>query len=55
MTTLVTSIGQFFTGAIGWLGEVFDVIEQEPIAMLLVVAVPLSGWAFGGIRRLIRL
>lgn len=55
METLVSTIGTFFNGAIAWVGQVVDVVEQEPILMLFVVAVPLSGWAIGGLRRLIRL
>ena len=55
MTTLVTEIGTFFTGAIEWVGDVIQVINSNPLLMLMVVAVPLSGWAIGALKRLIRL
>lgn len=55
MNTFVTMIGDFFTGAIGWVGQVIDLVESEPLLCLFCVAVPLSGWAIGGLKRLIRL
>lgn len=55
METLVTNIGQFFQGAIAWVGDVIEVINSNPLLMLMVVAVPLSGWAIGALKRLIRL
>lgn len=55
METIVSDIGKFFTGGIGWVGEVVEVINSNPLIFCLVVAVPLSGWAIGALKRLIRL
>lgn len=55
VASIAGNIGEFFTEAISWLGEAIDVIVSEPLLMTMVVAVPLSGWAFGAIKRLIRL
>ena len=55
MSTIVTDIGTFFTGAIAWVGDVIEVVVSNPLLMCLVVAVPLSGWAIGALKRLIRL
>lgn len=55
MSTIVTDIGTFFTGAIDWVGDVIQVVVENPLLMCLVVAVPLSGWAIGALKRLIRL
>lgn len=55
MQSIVTDIGVFFTGAIAWVGDVIQVINENPLLMLMCVAVPLSGWAIGALKRLIRL
>lgn len=55
MTTIVGEISQFFDGAIVMVGDVISVITSNPLLMCMVVAVPLSGWAIGALKRLIRL
>lgn len=55
VASIVGNIGDFFTGAIAWVSEVVDVITSEPLLMVLVVAVPLSGWAIGALKRLTRI
>lgn len=51
----MTTVGTFFKGAIGWVGDVCDVVTSQPLLMLLVVAVPIGGIAIGYLKRLIRL
>jgi len=34
--SIVTTIGNYFTAMIGWVGEVFEVISTNDLALLLV-------------------
>lgn len=55
MESLLTSIGSFFTQAITWLGNVLDVIVENPALLILCIAMPIVGFAVGLLGRLIRL
>lgn len=55
MEAILSSIGQVFTSAVGWMGELIDVIVAEPALMLTVICVPLVGIGVGLLGRLIRL
>lgn len=55
MTAFLTEIGTFFTQSIGWLGDVLDVVVQNPALLVLVIAMPVCGFAVGLLNRLIRL
>lgn len=55
MTAILTSVGEVFTQAISWIGDVLGTIASEPIALLMVVGLGVVGFAFGLTRRLIRL
>ena len=55
MEAFLTQIGSFFTQAITWLGEVMDVITADPALLILVLAMPICGFAVGLLNRLIRL
>lgn len=55
MSAFLTEIGTFFTEAIGWLGEVLDVVVQNPALLVLVIAMPVCGFAVGLLNRLIRM
>lgn len=55
MTAFLTEIGTFFTQAIAWLGDVMDVIIADPALLVLVLAMPICGFAVGLLNRLIRL
>ena len=55
MTTFLGTIGEFFTQSITWLGDVLDVIVQNPALTVLVIAMPIVGFAVGLLGRLIRL
>lgn len=55
METLLSSIGQFFTQAITWLGNLLDVVVENPALLILCIAMPIVGFAVGLLGRLIRL
>lgn len=43
MSAFLTEIGTFFTQSITWLGDVLDVIVQNPALLVLVIAMPVVG------------
>ena len=53
ITQLMTNVGEVFTSAIGWVGDVAQEIVSEPLFVLMVIAVPLCGIAVGFAKRLI--
>lgn len=55
MSTILTDIGTFFTQAITWLGDVLDVIVGNPVLLIMVIAMPICGFAVGLLNRLIRM
>lgn len=55
MTAFLTEIGTFFTQSITWLGDVLDVVVQNPALLVLVIAMPVCGFAVGLLSRLIRM
>ena len=55
MTEILSSIGTFFTQAIDWLGTVLDTVVSNPVLLIMVIAMPICGFAVGLLSRLIRL
>lgn len=55
MEAILTQIGTFFTQSIGWLGDVLEVVTSNPALMIMVIAMPVCGFAVGLLSRLIRL
>lgn len=55
MTAFLTNIGTFFTQAIEWLGAVLDTVVANPALTVMVLAMPIVGFAVGLLSRLIRL
>lgn len=55
MSAILTEIGVFFTQAITWLGNVLDVVTENPVLLIMVIAMPVCGFAVGLLSRLIRL
>ena len=53
IATLVASIGEVFTAAIGWVGDVAETIAGQPILLLACVAIPLCGLGVGMFKRLL--
>ena len=52
MEAILSSVGQIFTAAIGWVGTVGTTITSNPILMVFA-AVPLCGLGVGMFKRLI--
>ncbi len=55
MTEFLTNIGTFFTQSVTWLGDVLDTIVANPALTVMVLAMPIVGFAVGLLGRLIRL
>lgn len=54
MDTIITAVTGFITAAVGWFGQILELIGTEPILLLMVVVLGVSGFAIGGIKRLTR-
>lgn len=55
MSAFLTEIGTFFTQSVTWLGDVLNVIVENPALLVLVIAMPVVGFAVGLLSRLIRM
>ncbi len=55
MAEFLTNIGTFFTQATTWLGDVLTIITENPALTVMVLAMPIVGFAVGLLGRLIRL
>ena len=55
MTAFLDNVGLFFTQSVEWLGNVLEVVVQNPALLVLVIAMPIVGFAVGLLGRLIRL
>ncbi len=55
MSSFLTEIGTFFTQSVSWLGDVLDVVIASPALTVMVLAMPIVGFAVGLLGRLIRL
>lgn len=55
MTEFLTNIGTFFTQSVAWIGDVLDVIVANPALTIMVLAMPIVGFAVGLLGRLVRL
>lgn len=55
MDAFLTNIGTFFTQSVAWLGDILDVIVADPALTVMVLAMPIVGFAVGLLGRLIRL
>ena len=55
MSAFLTDIGTFFTQAVTGLGDVRDTIVESPALLVMVLAMPIVGFAVGLLGRLIRL
>lgn len=52
MSTFVAAVSSLFTAAVGWVGDVADVIMDTPI-LLAFAALPLVGLGVGLFKRLL--
>lgn len=55
LTTLLDNTGTFFTEVVGWMGDVLNVVVSEPALLIMVIAIPITGFIVGLLSRLIRL
>lgn len=55
MEPFLSNVDLFFTQAIDWLGGVLEVIVANPVLLVMVIAMPVVGFAVGLLGRLIRL
>lgn len=55
LESFLTDVGTFFTKSIEWLGQVLDTVTDNPALMVMVLAIPICGFAVGLLSRLIRL
>ena len=55
MSAFLSNVGVFFTQAVSWLGEVLEVVTTNPALTIVVLAMPICGFAVGLLSRLIRL
>lgn len=55
MTEFLPTITSFFTWAITQMGEVLNTVIESPALTVLVLAMPICGFAVGLLNRLIRL
>lgn len=53
MAAFLTDIGTFFTESISWLTEVLTTITSSAPLTVLVLAMPICGFAIGMLKRLI--
>lgn len=55
MATFLGDVGTFFTQAVTWMGDVLTEVTSTPALLVLVLAMPIVGFAVGLLGRLIRL
>lgn len=55
MANFLGDVGTFFTQAVTWMGDVLTEVTSTPALMVMVLAMPIVGFAVGLLSRLIRL
>ena len=55
MADFLSQIGTFFTQSVTWMSDVLDTVVASPALLVLVIAMPVVGFAVGLLSRLIRL
>lgn len=53
MSSFLSGIGSFFTVVIGWFGQILDLVTGNPALTVLILAMPICGYAVALFRRLI--
>ena len=54
MTAFLSNIGLFFTQSFTWLSSVMETVSKDPALTVLVLAMPIVGFAVGLFNRLVR-
>lgn len=55
MADFLSQVGTFFTQSVTWMGDVLTEVTNTPALLVLVIAMPIVGFAVGLLGRLIRL
>lgn len=55
MAELLGNLGTFFTQTVTWSGDILDQVTASPALTVLVIAMPVVGFAYGILHRLIRM
>lgn len=55
MAEILAQIGAFFTQTVTWSGQILDQVTGSPALMILVICMPVVGFAYGILRRLVRI
>lgn len=55
MTAILSEIGSFFTQSVTWMGDILNTVTESPALLILVIAMPVVGFSFGLLGRLIRM
>lgn len=55
MEAMISAITSFVTAAVGWITDMAEAVVADPLMLLMVVVVPLTGFGIGGLKRLTRL
>lgn len=55
MADILSQIGLFFTQTVTWSGQILNQVTSSPALMILVIAMPVVGFAYGILRRLVRI
>lgn len=55
MAAFLTDVGTFFTQAMTWMSSVLTTVVGTPALLVMVLAMPICGFAVGLLSRLIRL
>lgn len=54
IASLIANVGEIFTGAMGWAGEVGTAVADNPLLLMFVI-IPFVGLGIGIFRRLMHL
>lgn len=55
MQAILSDLGTFFTQTVTWSGDILDQVVESPALLILVIAMPVVGFAYGILRRLVRI
>lgn len=54
MAAFLTNVGTFFTQSFTWLSDIVEIVTGNPALTVLVLAMPIVGFAIGIFNRLVR-
>lgn len=55
MSAFLTEVGTFFTQSLEWTGSILGTVIESPALMVMVVGMPIVGFAYGLLGRLFRM